>query len=70
MRNFLLLLVGMLLIGNFVILIMYGDTLQSTNLFIVRGTVFYPVAFINLIAGILLIASVIWQWFTQKRTSG
>ena len=67
MKNFLLLLVGLLLIGNFVILIMYGDTLQSTNLFIVRGTVFYPVAFINLVAGILLTASVIWRWFTQKR---
>jgi hypothetical protein len=61
-----LLLVGLLLIGNFIILIMYGDTLQSTHLFIVRGTIFYPIAFINLLAGILLISSVIWRWYKQK----
>jgi hypothetical protein len=46
---------GLILIGNFIILMAYGDTLQSTHLFIVRGTVFYPVAFLNLIAGIILI---------------
>jgi hypothetical protein len=33
----------------------YGDTLRSTHLFIVRGTVFYPIAFLNLVAGIVLI---------------
>ncbi len=47
---------GFIQIGNFVVLRLYGDTLQSTHLFIVRGTVFYPLAFLNLIVGIALIA--------------
>ena len=49
------LLGGAILIGNFVALMKYGDALQSTNLFIVRGTVFYPLAWLNLITGCLLI---------------
>ena len=52
MRNLFLLAIGLVLIANFAVLMIYGDTLQSTHLFIVRGTVFYPVAFINLILGI------------------
>ena len=54
MRYFFFLLVGLVLIANFVILMIYGDTLQSTHLFIVRSTVFYPVALVNLILGILM----------------
>jgi hypothetical protein len=69
MKYFSLLLVGLLLIGNFIILILYGDTLQSTHLFIVRKTVFYPVAYVNLIAGILFSAFVIRNWIKQKRAS-
>jgi hypothetical protein len=45
---------GIVLIANFVMLQIYGDTLQSTHLFIVRGTVFYPFAYLNLILGIAL----------------
>jgi hypothetical protein len=45
---------GLILFGNFVILMAYGDTLQSTHLFIVRGTVFYPFAFANLTLGLIL----------------
>jgi hypothetical protein len=56
----LLLLIAVVLIGNFVILRHYGDTLQSTNLFIVRGTVFYPVAFLYLSLGISLIVFLVW----------
>jgi hypothetical protein len=55
MRNLFLLIIGLVLIANFAILMIYGDTLQSTNLFIVRGTVFYPVAFVNLILGIIML---------------
>lgn len=44
-------LIALILIGNFVVLRLYGDTLQSTNLFIVRGTIFYPLSWLNLIAG-------------------
>ncbi len=55
MRCFLFLAVGLVLIANFAVLMIYGDTLQSTHLFIVRGTVFYPVAYLNLILGVLMI---------------
>ncbi len=48
------LIASLILIGNFAVLRLYGDTLQSTNLFIVRGTVFYPLSVLNLITGIIL----------------
>ncbi len=66
MRNFLFLTVGLILIANFVVLMMYGDTLQSTHLFIVRGTVFYPVAFVNLILGISMILYTGITFYKQK----
>ncbi|MBM3174031.1 MAG: hypothetical protein FJZ85_10100 [Chloroflexi bacterium] len=71
MRNtlrLLLLVIAFVLIGNFVILRLYGDTLQSTHLFIVRGTVFYPISFLNLILGILLITFLVWEWLTQRKS--
>jgi len=71
MRNtlrLLLLVIAFVLIGNFVILRLYGDTLQSTHLFIVRGTVFYPIALLNLILGILLFTFLVWEWLTQRKS--
>ncbi|MBM3175883.1 MAG: hypothetical protein FJ022_07770 [Chloroflexi bacterium] len=71
MRNtlrLLLLVIAFVLIGNFVILRLYGDTLQSTHLFIVRGTVFYPIALLNLILGILLITFLVWEWLSQRKS--
>ncbi len=70
MRNtlrLLLLIIALVLIGNFVILRLYGDTLQSTHLLIVRGTVFYPVAGLNLVLGILLVIVLIREWLTQRK---
>jgi hypothetical protein len=57
--------VSLVLVGNFIILRIYGDTLQSTHLFVVRGTVFYPVSWLNLILGLSLIIFLVWEW---KRT--
>jgi hypothetical protein len=57
---------GLILIGNFIVLRIYGDTLRSTHLFIVRGTVFYPLAWLNLIAGILLVLLPVWDWVKKK----
>ena len=57
----------LILIGNFIILRLYGDTLQSTHLFIVRSTVFYPVAWLNLIAGVALISILVWEWATKRK---
>lgn len=59
---------GIILLSNFYILMRYGDTLMSTHLFIVRGTVFYPVAGLNLIAGVLVILLLIRDLVTRKRT--
>jgi hypothetical protein len=50
---------GLILIANFVVMMAYGDTLRSTHLFITRSTVFYPLAWLNLIAGIILIGLLI-----------
>ncbi len=64
--KWLLWLAGIILIGNFIILRLYGDTLQSTHLFVVRGTVFYPVAWLNLLTGAGLIILLIWEQFRRK----
>ena len=66
MRNLFFLVVGLVLIANFVVLMLYGDTLQSTHLFIVRGTVFYPVAFVNLILGIIMLLYTGITFYKQK----
>ena len=60
-RRALAIICGIILIGNFVILMIYGNTLQSTHLFIVRSTVFYPAAYLNLIAGIAMLWSAFWK---------
>lgn len=65
--RWLLWLCGIVLIANFAILMIYGDTLRSTHLFIVRGTVFYPVAYLNLILGVVLIALLIRDAFRKRR---
>ena len=65
---YLLLVNGLVLIGNFIILKIYGDTLRSTHLFIVRSTVFYPFAWLNLIVGIILISILVWELLNNKRT--
>lgn len=66
MNKILQLLCGLVLTGNFVILAMYGDTLRSTHLFIVTGTVFYPFAYANLTLGVLVLGSLIYNWFRKK----
>ena len=70
MRNLFFLVVGLILIANFAVLMIYGDTLQSTHLFIVRGTVFYPVAFVNLILGIIMILYLGITFYKQKIKRG
>ena len=65
--RWLLWIIGVVLIGNFAALMIYGDTLRSTHLFVVRGTVFYPVAYLNLILGVVLIAILVWSTIARKR---
>ena len=64
----LLFIIALVLIGNFVVLRLYGDTLQSTHLFIVRGTVFYPIAWLNVILGISLVIFLVWEWISKTRS--
>ena len=64
----LLFIIALVLIGNFVVLRLYGDTLQSTHLFIVRGTVFYPIAWLNVILGISLVIFLVWEWISKRRS--
>ena len=59
-------LAALVLLGNFVVLMLYGDTLRSTHLFIVRGTVFYPVAYLNLTVGLILVVRLILDLFKKK----
>jgi hypothetical protein len=59
--------VAIVLVGNFAALMAYGDTLRSTHLFIVRGTVFYPVAILNLGLGIVLVIMLIWDIFRKTK---
>jgi hypothetical protein len=66
MMRWILWICGIVLIGNFVVLMMYGDTLQSTHLFIVRGSVFYPVAYLNLILGLVLFGMLVWRMVRKK----
>ena len=58
---------GLLLIGDYYVLLKYGDALRSTNLFIVRGTVFYPLAWLNLLAGIALLVVSVRDWIRRPR---
>jgi uncharacterized membrane protein (DUF485 family) len=60
-------LVAIVMFGNFAALMAYGDTLRSTHLFIVRGTVFYPVAITNLVLGIVLVTVLIWEMFRKTK---
>ncbi len=62
-------IIGLILVGNFYVLMRYGDALQSTHLFIVRGTVFYPLAWLNLLSGLLLLSLLVWGRFFGKRKS-
>ena len=52
---------AVILIGNFAVLMVYGYALRSTNLFIARSTVFYPLAWLNLAAGAFLLSVVLWH---------
>ncbi len=58
--------IAIVLIGNFTVLMVYGDTLRSTHLFIVRGTVFYPVATLNLAMGLVLIILLVREMIKKR----
>jgi len=59
-------LASLVLIGNFAVLMMYGNTLRSTHLFIVRSTVFFPLAWLNLVIGSLLLGLLVWRRVRKK----
>ncbi len=57
---------GLVLIGNFAVLMAFGNALRSTYLFITRSTVFYPLAVVNLVVGIALLAVLAGQLLRRK----
>ena len=61
--------IALILVSNFAVLMVYGDALRSTHLFIVRGTVFYPLAWLNLVFGVLLVSLLIWKTVQDKMKS-
>ena len=65
--RYLSLVSGLILVGNFIVLRIYGDVLRSTHLFIVRSTIFYPFAWLNLIVGVTLMSILVWEWVTNKQ---
>ncbi len=65
--QYLSLVSGLILVGNFIVLRIYGDVLRSTHLFIVRSTIFYPFAWLNLIVGVTLMSILVWDWVTSKQ---
>ncbi|MDD5127668.1 MAG: hypothetical protein PHR43_06220 [Dehalococcoidales bacterium] len=63
-EKYLLLLAAIILIGNSLVIRIYGDVIRSSHLFIASPAVFYPLATFNLITGIiilLLLIRDIWQ---------
>jgi hypothetical protein len=57
---------GLVLIGDFAVLMSYGYALRSTNLFIARSTVFYPLAWLNLLAGTILLVAFVLDLVRQR----
>jgi hypothetical protein len=57
--RWLLWIAAIVLLGNFAVLMLYGDTLRSTHLFITRSTVFYPLAYLNLAAGLVIVLKLV-----------
>jgi hypothetical protein len=59
---------GLALVGDFIVLMNYGYALRSTNLFIARSTVFYPLAWLNLVLGVALLAYAVMIVIRSRRT--
>ena len=65
--TWLIVLCALLLVADFLVLMTYGYALRSTNLFIARSTVFYPLAWINLILGLAVLLALAVSRVRQKR---
>ncbi len=62
---------GIIMLADFAVLMVYRDVVAGSHLFVTTGTVLYPVAALNLIAGILcLIAFIRSAWFNRGGKGG
>jgi hypothetical protein len=52
---------AMVMLVNYTVLRIYGDAIRSTNVFIARATVFYPLSWIDLLTAAALIGVFIWR---------
>ena len=68
LKNPLLWAAALILIINSLVIRAYGDVIRSTYLFIASPAVFYPLAFINIVVGLLIVLTLVLQlWFTRRR---
>jgi hypothetical protein len=66
-RNILLWVAGIILIANSFVIRGYGDIIRSSHLFIASPALFYPLAFLNLIAGLVIILTLLWGLLSGRR---
>lgn len=60
-------LAAIILIGNSAVIRIYGDVIRSSHLFIASPLVFYPLATLNLIAGLSIILMTAWQFWKGRK---
>ena len=52
---------AIVLITNSVVLHTYGIAIRSTYAFVASGLVFYPLMWLNLVLGILVLSLLVWE---------
>lgn len=68
-KTFLLWLAAVVLIGNSFAMRAYGDVIRSTHLFIASPAVFYPLATLNLIVGLVILLALVWGLWSRRKRS-
>ena len=67
LKNLLLWVVGLFLVINYFVIRAYGDVIRSSHLFVASPAVFYPLSFVNLLLGILLIFALVRESWASRR---
>jgi hypothetical protein len=68
MMKILWLIIGIIMLANFAVFMVYRGIVAGSHLFITSNTVLYPIAVLNLIIGILcLFTFVRLTWFNRRK---
>ena len=62
----LLWLTGLVLILNSIAMRAYAVAIRSTYAFVASNTVFYPLAWLNFILGLIIILGLVWELWTKR----